>query len=65
MCCSIWIGNQLACWLVVWCSVANYLLASRGMFCSNISPYSGGFKTMNIQALFATVAMAGATSIAT
>ena len=65
VCSSIRIRNPLASWLVVLCCVANYLLTSRGMLCSNFSPYSGGFQKMNIQTLFATVMMSGATVLAT
>ena len=65
MCCPIRVRDPLASRLIVVGSVANHLLVSGGVCCSNISPYSGGFQKMNIQALFATVVMAGATIFAT
>jgi hypothetical protein len=65
MCCPTLIHDPLASRLIVVGSVANHLLVSGGVCCSNISPYSGGFQQMNIQALFATVVMTGATIFAT
>ena len=64
--CSIRIGNPRASgWLVVLGCISNHLLASRGVRCSNLSPYTGGFQKMNVQALFAIVVMTGGTLFAT
>jgi hypothetical protein len=45
--------------------VSDQLLTSRGVLCSNVSPHSGGFQKMNVQAFLAIVVMSGLSPLAT
>ena len=61
--CSVLVRDPLATRLIL--GVADQLLTSRGVLCSHVSPHSGGFQKMNVQALFAIVVMTCCTPLAT
>ena len=61
--CSVLVRDPLATRLIL--GVADQLLTSRGVICSHVSPHSGWFQKMNVQAIFAIVVMTCCTPLAT
>jgi len=61
--CSVLVRDPLATGLIL--GVADQLLTSRGVLCGHVSPHSGRFQKMNVQALFAIVVMTVCTPLAT